>query len=268
MRIWLLIACLLTAIAPAGAQSPDPLLRQALAGANRTPAFVARDTARHPQEELGFFGITPHSVVIEVWPAGGYWTEFLAPYLRDQGKYYAAVPPPGPNPSAKAVPAFWQKLAGDPKSYGKAGLTIFGLDHYDMLPPQPGTADLVVTFRNYHDWMRDGWADQALAGFFRVLKPGGILGIEDHRGSSDRPQDPKAGTGYVRQDYMIEKAKQAGFELVASSEINANPKDTHDWPEGVWTLPPTFRMGDVDRAKYAAIGEGDNFVLKFRKPMK
>jgi predicted methyltransferase len=268
MRVLLLIAFLAAALAPARAQTPDPLLRQALAGAHRTPSFVARDAARHPAEELAFFGITAASVVIEIWPASGYWTEFLAPYLRDRGAYYAAVPPPGPNPSAKAVPAFWQKLAEDPQSYGKAGLTIFGKDHYDMLPPLPGTADLVVTFRNYHDWMRDGWADQALAGFFRVLKPGGVLGIEDHRGRTDKPQDAKAGDGYVRQDYMIEKAKQAGFELVAESEVNANPKDTKNWPEGVWTLPPTFRLGDVDRAKYAAIGEGDNFVLKFRKPAR
>ncbi len=143
-------------------------------------------------------------------------------------------------------------------------LTEFGPDHYTVAPA--GTVDLIVTFRNLHNWMGAGYAPQALEGFLRALKPGGVLGIEDHRGRDDMPQDPKAENGYVRQDYTIELAKKAGFEFVGASEINANPRDTKDWPEGVWTLPPTLAMKDKDRAKYIAIGEADNYVLKFRKP--
>ncbi|MDE2219900.1 MAG: class I SAM-dependent methyltransferase, partial [Gammaproteobacteria bacterium] len=144
--------------------------------------------------------------------------------------------------------------------------TMLGKDHYDIAPP--GSADLVVTFRNLHNWVGAGYAGQALAGVFRALKPGGILGVEDHRGRNDKPQDPKADDGYLRQDYAIALAKQAGFEFVGSSEINANPKDTKDWVDGVWTLPPTLSQGDKDRARYLAIGEADNFVLKFRKPLR
>jgi predicted methyltransferase len=268
MRLWLpLIAFFAITSAQAAEPRIDPLLQQALADPHRTPSYASRDTARHPAEELAFFGIRPNATVIEVWPASGYWTEFLAPYLRDHGAYYAAVPPPGPNPSAQAVPAFWQKLAADPAHYGKAEITFFGRDHFDIVPPRRG-ADFVLTFRNYHDWMRDGYADKALAAFYKVLKPGGILGIEDHRSRIGQPQDPKAGKGYVRQDYMIAQARRAGFEFVAASEVNANLRDTTDWPEGVWSLPPTYREGEVNKAKYTEIGEGDNFVLKFRKPAK
>ena len=141
---------------------------------------------------------------------------------------------------------------------------LFGTGHFDIAPP--GSADLVLTFRNLHNWMDDGYADQALAACFTALKPGGILGIEEHRGRNDVPQDPKAESGYVRQDYVIALAKKAGFVLVESSEINANPRDTKDWPKGVWTLPPSLAMGEKDRDKYIAIGEGDNMVLKFQKP--
>jgi len=124
----------------------------------------------------------------------------------------------------------------------------------------------VLTFRNLHNWMDGGYVDEALAAIFKALKPGGILGIEDHRGRNDKPQDPKAASGYVREDYAIALAKKAGFVLAAKSEIDANPKDTKDWVDGVWTLPPTLSQGEKDRAKYLAVGEADNFVLKFKKP--
>jgi len=137
---------------------------------------------------------------------------------------------------------------------------------YAIAPP--GSADLVVTFRNLHNWIGGGFSSEALAACYKALKPGGILGIEDHRGRNDQPQDPKAESGYLRQDYAIALVKQAGFEFVAASEINANIKDTKDWPEGVWTLPPTLALGEKDRARYQAIGEADNFVLKFRKPAR
>lgn len=247
------------------ARAADAGLQAAIASPKRTPAFVQRDAARHPQEELEFFGLRPDMTVVEISPGGGYWTEILAPYLRAAGTYYVAVPsakdPEAPQPGKDR---FRKKLAADPAIYGKVMLTEFGPDHYTVAPA--GTVDLIVTFRNLHNWMGAGYAPQALEGFLRALKPGGVLGIEDHRGRDDMPQDPKAENGYVRQDYTIELAKKAGFEFVGASEINANPRDTKDWPEGVWTLPPTLAMKDKDRAKYIAIGEADNYVLKFRKP--
>jgi len=145
-------------------------------------------------------------------------------------------------------------------------VTTLGRDHFDIAPP--ASADLVLTFRNLHNWMDDGYAQQALAACLRALKPGGVLGVEEHRAGNDRPQDPKGSNGYVREDYTIALARKVGFELLASSEINANPRDTKDWVDGVWTLPPTLSQGDKDRARYLAVGEADNFVLKFRKPTR
>jgi predicted methyltransferase len=257
------LALALVATLPAGAT--DAALQAAISNPKRTATFVKRDAARHPLEELEFFGLRPDMTVVEISPGRGYWTEILAPYLKAAGTYYVAVPPPkDPEAPAPGKDTFRKKLAEDPQVYGQVKLTELGLDHYSVAPD--GTADLIVTFRNLHSWMNVGYAPAALQGFYRALKPGGILGIEDHRGRNDRPQDPKAENGYVRQDYTIELVKKAGFEFVGSSEINANPRDTKDWPEGVWTLPPTLALKDKDRDKYVAIGEADNYVLKFRKP--
>jgi predicted methyltransferase len=245
----------------------DAALERAIAGPQRNPDFVKRDQLRHPIEELEFFGIKPTDTVVEIWPGGGYWTEILAPYLHDHGTYYVALPQGGAfgNPE-RAVTAVEQKLASNSAIYGKVMTVDFNKDHYRLAPA--GSVDLILTFRNYHDWMRSGWGEAALAAFYQALKPGGTLGFEDHRGRNDVPQDPRAESGYVRQDYMIDRAKMAGFEFISSSEMNANPRDTKDYPRGVWTLPPTFALGAQDREKYAAIGEGDNFVLKFAKPGK
>ena len=266
MRLsWFLALALATA---SPALAADPALDKAVADPQRSQEFHDRDGARHPAAELKFFGIKPKDTVVEIWPSGGYWTEILAPYLAKRGKLYTAGLPANtgkPN-TDKARETFQQKLDADPARYGKVTVTEFGKDHFDIAPP--GSADLVVTFRNLHNWMPGGYADAAMGAFFKALKPGGVLGIEDHRAPTTSPQDPKAENGYVRQDYAIELAKKAGFVFVGASEINANPKDTKDWPKGVWTLPPTFALDDQDRAKYAAIGEADNFVLKFRKPAK
>jgi predicted methyltransferase len=242
------------------AAAADAALQAAIANPKRMAAFVKRDAARHPQEELEFFGLRPDMTVVEISPGRGYWTEILAPYLKAVGTYYVAVP------SSNDPDTFRQKLAADPDVYGRIQLTELGLSHYAVAPA--GTADLIVTFRNLHNWMKQGYAPAVLAGFFRALRPGGILGVEDHRARDDVAQDPKAKNGYVRQDYTIELVKKAGFEFVGSSEINANPRDTKDWPSGVWTLPPTLALKDTDREKYIAIGEADNYVLKFRKPKR
>jgi predicted methyltransferase len=266
---WFALAPLALALAAAPAHdagATDVALQAAVHGAARTPAFLKRDPARHPQEELEFFGLRPDMTVVEVSPGGGYWTEILAPYLKPAGQLYVAVPSPNdPEAPEPGKDSYRKKLAADPATYGKVRISELGPDHYAVAPA--GSADLVLTFRNLHNWMDEGYASAALEGFFRALKPGGVLGIEDHRARDDVPQDPKAANGYVRQDYTIELARKAGFEFVAASEINANPRDTKDWPEGVWTLPPTLALKDKDREKYLAIGEADNYVLKFRKPL-
>jgi predicted methyltransferase len=246
------------------AAAPDSALKAAVAAPGRSANFVARDAARHPVEELSFFGIKPDMTVVELWPGGGYWTEILGPYLAKSGTYYVALESTDDKEGNQSVSRWHSRMAAEKDRLGTIHETTLAAGHFDIAPP--GSADLVLTFRNLHNWMDGGYAPQALAACFTALKPGGVLGIEEHRGRADKPQDPKAADGYVREDYTIALAKKAGFVLVAKSEINANPKDTKDWPDGVWTLPPTLSQGDKDRAKYVAIGEADNFVLKFRKP--
>ena len=263
----LVFAVASNSFALAQGQAVDTGRLQALVGGpQRGPANRARDPFRHPVEDLAFFGITPTSTVVEILPGGaGYWTEILAPYLRDGGRYVAANPPKTDN-SAETVKdnaAFVAKIAADPADYAKVETADF-VHRGDIVPP--GTADAVLTFRNVHNWMADGSAPAVFATFFRALKPGGVLGLEEHRGRADQPQDPLARSGYVRQDTVIALAEQAGFKLAGTSDANANPKDTKDYPAGVWTLPPTYRLKDVDRATYAAIGESDRMLLRFVKP--
>jgi predicted methyltransferase len=264
LKVSALIALGIGVIAAAPAPAPDPALIAAVSDPARTAAFVARDKARHPAEELAFFGITPKMTVVELWPGGGYWTEILGPYLAKGGTYYVSLNAPGDKEEDAGVQRWRARVAAQKDRLGTIHETVIGAGHFDIAPP--GSADLIVTFRNLHNVMEDGTVDQALAAAFKALKPGGILGIEEHRGRNDKPQDPKAKDGYVREDYAVALAKKAGFVLAGSSEINANPKDTKDWVDGVWTLPPTLSQKDKDREKYIAVGEADNFVLKFQKP--
>ncbi len=241
-----------------------PGLDRAIHAPTRTAKMIARDGARHPAAELAFFGITPRSTVVEIWPGGGYWTQILAPYLHDHGTYYLAMGAADGDHTESAFalnPKFQAMLDAHRDVYDRAKLTEFGAHHPDLAPP--GSADLVLTFRNLHNWMEADDAPVMLAAIHAALKPGGVLGVEDHRASTKTPPDPKAEKGYVRQDDAIALIERAGFKLAGSSEIDANPRDTADYPKGVWTLPPVFANGAVDHAKYAAIGEADNFVLKF-----
>jgi predicted methyltransferase len=241
-------------------------IERALAGGHRSGENRARDVHRHPLDTLLFFGIKPDMTVVEVWPgADGWYTEILAPLLSARGKLYAAMMPPTPDNDfvAASLKTFTDKLAARPDVYGKVEVSALGPGKYAIAPP--GSADMVVTFRNIHNWMSLDIAPQAFAEMFRALKPGGILGVVEHRADPAMPTDPRATNGYVNEEYAIAMITAAGFELVARSEINANPRDTKDYEQGVWVLPPNYRLGNRDRAKYEAIGESDRFTLKFRK---
>lgn len=239
----------------------------ALAGTHRSAANKARDKYRHPKETLTFFGLRQDMTVVELWPGtGGWYTEVLAPVLKDKGTCYAAhVNPTEVSQSQQdGLKTYQAKLAANPDVYGKVIVTAVGANALEIAPA--GSADLVVTFRNIHNWMGREWAPKAFEAAFKALKPGGILGVVEHRGNPAVPQDPKAANGYVNEEFAIQLIEGAGFKLVDRSEVNANPKDTKDYEKGVWTLPPAFRLGDKDREKYAAIGESDRFTLKFVKP--
>lgn len=247
--------------APAGgALADNAALGKAVASDQRTASFVARDQYRKPLETLAFVGVQPHHTVVEIAPGGGYWTEILGPYLKDKGTYYTVLNPRS-NERATAAADAWEKKLGEQRGvYGEVKIS------YMDQPAPAGTADVVMTSRNVHNWMAQGSAEEMFTRFFTALKSGGVLSVSDHRASDQQPQDPKAKTGYVREDTVIAMAEKAGFKLVSRSEILANPKDTKDHPSGVWTLPPTLALGEQDRAKYQAIGEADNFLLKFQKP--
>jgi predicted methyltransferase len=236
-----------------------------LAGQHRADANRARDAFRHPLDTLLFFGLKPGMTVLEAWPdSGGWYTEVLAPLLAG-GKLYAALMAPDPgNPYVTALrEAYAAKLAARPDLYGNVTMTSLGPQSVELAPP--ASCDVAVTFRGLHNWMSLGFEKQAFAAIHRALKPGGVLGVVDHRGSGGKPQDPRATNGYVDEEYAIALIEAAGFELVGRAEINANPNDTRDYEQGVWTLPPDYRQGNRDREKYQAIGESDRFTLKFRK---
>jgi predicted methyltransferase len=219
-----------------------------------------------PRETLRFFGLRPDMTVVEAWPGGGEYTEILALLLREQGRLYVAHLDPGSSEYARrTVDDFRAKLAANPGLYAKVVVTTLAAPPAANQIAPPGSADLVVTFCTLHNWMMFGWQREAFAAMHAALKPGGVLGVVEHRGDPRKQQDPKAASGYVQEQYAIELIESAGFKLVGRSEANANPKDTKDYEKGVWALPPTFAAGAADRARYAAIGASDRFTLKFVK---
>lgn len=241
----------------------DAALAQAVRSPTRSAQNVARDRYRHPRESLSFWGLKPGMTVLEIWPAGGYWTEILAPYAKATGgRYIAAVPGEAPGLPAKL---------SNRAVYGDIATTVFNGKSGPMVAP--GTADFVLTARNLHDWT-PATQQKAMADFYAALKPGGILAVEQHR-ADPRAMLKDASDGYMSTAYVVQLADKAGFRLEASSEINANPKDTKNYPFGVWTLPPTRESAPrgqppnpaFDHGKYDAIGESDRMTLRFRKPM-
>jgi predicted methyltransferase len=290
----LLVVSLLAALAACGGQTPPPAeqaaepapapaaqpaaepaaaaqgaLEAAVAGSWRTPEFVARDAFRHPRETLEFFGITPAMTVIEITPGGGWYAEILAPYLQAEGRYLGAIIDPSKASSEGARDYYTRsnqglrdKLAAAPEQFAKAELVEF--DASAPVLGEAGSADAVLTFRNVHNWMNNGAAAGMFQAFFAALKPGGVLGVVEHRASADVPEGDRS--GYMSEAQVIKLATDAGFVLEEKSEINANPADTKDHPNGVWTLPPSNRHEEADAEKYKAIGESDRMTLRFRKP--
>ncbi|MGH6659514.1 MAG: class I SAM-dependent methyltransferase [Sphingomicrobium sp.] len=267
---------LLAAALPASATSAPPApqtagqqaaLQAAIAASTRTPANTARDRYRHPAETLAFFGVKPGDTVVEIWPGGGWYTEVLAPYLAaGGGKLIAAAPDWG-------MTGLNKLKAANAGLYGSIATATFPILEGQGTKVPDGSADAVLTFRNVHNWRmgyrRDDKADyspQAFRQMYAMLKPGGVLGIEDHRLPETASDERERNSGYIKVSTVKRLAEAAGFKLVATSEINANPKDSADWPDGVWTLPPSLRLKDQDREKYLAIGESDRMTLKFVKP--
>ncbi len=276
----ILIPVVLVCATPVYAETIDALLDKALAGDHRDPEFVKRDVYRHPKETLKFFGLQPDMTVVEITPARGWYTEILAPVLREQGVYYAA----GFAMTSKNTPdwqkemqiAFADKLMQRPDIYDHVVVTELAVPERRVIAP-PGSADMVVTFRNVHNWMKADTIQPMLEIFYRTLKPGGVLGIVEHRAAPKTSVEDMITSGYVTEEFVIQLAKAIGFMFEDSSEVNANPQDTRDHPDGVWSLPPTLRTcGKLDggaakdtcTGKFMATGESDRMTLRFRKPVQ
>lgn len=267
------LVCVLVLVvaASAAASSTAALIEKWVDGAHRAPGNGTRNSYRHPAETLTFFGLEPSMTVVEVWPSGGWYTEILAPLLRDEGKYYAA----GFALTAKRTPEwrkkmqreYQRKLAAHPELYDQVIVTELSIpERVEMAPP--ATADMVLTFRNVHNWMNGDYAPAMFEAMFKALKPGGVLGLVEHRAKKGTSRERMVESGYVTVGHVKKLAREAGFRFVESSEVNANSRDTAEHPAGVWTLPPTLRLGERDRTKYLAIGESDRMTLRFIKPRR
>ncbi len=274
-----LTALLLLPLMPADAGAAQPeldattssALDDAMSGEHRSAENKARDKYRHPKETLAFFGFRSDMTVVEIWPGGGWYTEILAPALKENGKLYAVQYSVNPQYSyqRRYFGAFLTKAGESPDVFRDVIVTAMDFPYQLNIAPS-GAADLVVTFRNAHNWVSSGYhkasAQLAFQAMFDVLKPGGVLGIVDHRWPDAENEDPHAEDGYISEERLIAFAEEAGFEFAGRSDVNRNAKDTHDHPEGVWTLPPSFALDEQDREKYLAIGESDRLTIKFVKP--
>jgi predicted methyltransferase len=280
IRQSLAAACLLAAASALAACGPtasaeraaafdlhaDTAIAAAVDAPTRTPTNLARDRYRHPRETLSFFGVRPDHTLVEIWPGGGWYTEILAPLVAEQGQYWAV---------ANGLGGIERLKAANPAVYGKIRTAAFPAFNAGDARVPDGSADVVLTFRNVHNWRmgyqredKQDYAPEAFRQMFAMLKPGGTLGIVDHRLPESAPDERERTSGYIKVSTVRRLAEAAGFRFVASSEINANPRDTADWPNGVWTLPPSLALKDQDRERYLAIGESDRMTLKFVKPKR
>jgi len=270
-----LLAVAVAAAVAAPAYAADAQLQAAVNGSQRSEAHKARDAYRRPVETLTFWGLKPKQTVIEISPGSGYWTEILAPYAKATGGTYVATAADLANPQlsegAKTARANFEKKYADEAKFGKISYANFGPTSAPL--GAPGSADLVITARNVHNWAtQPGLLDKVMKDFHAVLKPGGVLAVEEHR-KDPKPEAANWSDGYMSEKTVIAAAEKAGFKLQAKSEVNANPKDTKDHPFGVWTLPPTRQSAgrgqpadpNFDRTKYDAIGESDRMTLRFVK---
>ncbi len=278
---WILSGCAPNQTDPSSTQSEDPgdaaigeardlaELAALAIGPQRSPEHIARNPERHPVETLQFFGLERDMTVLEILPGGLWYGEIISPYVREEGQYIAAgydtSRPDAPAYQVRLQEAMETRFESQPETFGGARIaTLSPPDAVDL--GEPGSVDAVLTFRNMHGWVRDGVESQVLSAFYEVLRPGGVLGIVQHRAGPLSDPDPEAFIGYLAEERVIAMVEAAGFVLEATSEINANPRDTADHPRGVWTLPPSLRLGEQDRERYEAIGESDRMTLRFRKP--
>ena len=260
-------ACATLSAEDVATQASYAALSAAVAAPHRTPANVARDPYRHPLETLSFFGVEPNDTVVEIWPGGGWYTEILAPYLaQGGGRLYVAAPEWG-------LAGITRIKAANPALYGNVLTADFPAFDANATRVPDGSADVVLTFRNVHNWRmgyrrddKQDYAPEAFRQMYAMLKPGGVLGVVDHRLPESASAERERTSGYMKPSTIVRLAEAAGFRLAGRSEINANPRDTADWPNGVWTLPPTLALKDQDRERYLAIGESDRMTLKFVKP--
>jgi predicted methyltransferase len=259
--------------------SVEARVERAMFGDHRSESNIARNRYRHPVGTLSFLGLQDGMTVMEIWPGGGWYTEILAPVIRDSGQFivagYDTEVPDQPEYRYRLQKGMLEKFAADPGIYDQVAIVPFSPPASSSLGAA-GSVDLLLTFRNTHGWVGDGIAESVFAEFARVLKPGGILGVVQHRARDDADPSESANSGYLSEAAVIELARKAGLYLEARSEVNANPADSRDHENGVWTLPPSLSLcaeieaeaGRADcEAKYRAIGESDRMTLRFRKPL-
>jgi predicted methyltransferase len=246
-------------------------LEVAANGDHRSDKNKDRNQYRHPIDTLAFFGLEPNMTVLEIGPGGGWYTEVLAPAMRDTGVYIAGsydIEVEGqPKYRYRQHQSLLTNIKDQPELYGQIKVASYSPPESRNLW-QENSVDMVITFRSSHGWVRQGMIDEVYSDFFKVVKPGGVLGVVQHRAPADGDAIAWAKKGYVPEARVIQAAEKAGFILDAKSEVNANAKDLKDHDEGVWRLPPTLGLGEQDREKYMAIGESDRMTLRFKKPLK
>lgn len=267
MQQYFLTSLLLISFANIGI-AEESLLQQAVNGNHRSEKHTSRDSYRHPLETLSFFELEPEMTVVEIWPGGnGWYSEILAPFLKEKGLYYAAHFSASSDIPyfSKSLEKYRAKTKAQPAIYSHIKITSLHPPQQVDIAPE-NSVDRVLTFRNIHNWMKSDQLETVFKAMYRALKPGGLLGVVEHRAPAKTEQDPKALSGYVTEATVIDIAEQVGFKFIARSEINSNPKDNTLHPKGVWTLPPTLRLKDQDFEKYLTIGESDRMSLKFAKP--